>query len=396
MQQRAVPSTGPLGPEFLLQSQDGTMTLLTTSSTGTTGHPVMVTLNPYSTQLVDSLNRMMRTGHQQQPQQQQFYPELEQSEYSNSSANSATLNPQLVRLTATLRKKRCELGHPGPCRPATCGRQQQVNIHENTLQLAAAQSGGDAGRSSLLLDNSGRLPPAVNPAEVVFRAVSPHGHVYWEINPTKSEKKLQQQPGGTPNNNKSQHSTSSDENTNSDLQNLSDFSDDDHGAMCATRAHSEMSRQSSSRFSESRPLIYSSSSSNTSPGNSAASANEFMLRHHHGGGGGLVNEGAAVGHNKLPPRFSRGMGRPWNGGGPLVGTTMSPNYHEEVYAYAATDFSAGAAVNSAGGGSGAIPEQVQSQVQIRDCRAVPVSVKSKEYIMAKIADYTERHMNHQV
>jgi hypothetical protein len=44
MQQRAVPSAGPLGPEFLLQSQDGTMTLLTTSSIGAAGHPVMVTL----------------------------------------------------------------------------------------------------------------------------------------------------------------------------------------------------------------------------------------------------------------------------------------------------------------------------------------------------------------
>ena len=90
----------------------------------------------------------------------------------------------------------------------------------------------------------------------------------------------------------------------------------------------------------------------------------------------------------MAPRFSRGMGRPWNGSG-LAAATMSPNYHEEVYAYAATDFS-GPGNNSPGG---PIPEQLQSQVQIRDCRAVPVSVKSKEYIMAKIADYTERHMN---
>ena len=70
------------------------------------------------------------------------------------------------------------------------------------------------------------------------------------------------------------------------------------------------------------------------------------------------------------------MGRtPW--------ANASPNFHEEVYAYAATDFS----------GSNGVPEQVQSQVQIRDCKAVPVSVKSKEYIMAKIADYTERNSN---
>ena len=303
----------------------------------------------------------------------------QQSEYSNGgngSLSGGALNPQLARLTATLRKKRCELGHPGPCRPAICGGRTrgQVNIHENTLQLAET---------------------AVSPAEVVFRAVSPHGHVYWEINPTTNSTKgeHQHQPkgvgGGQPTtsaNNKSQHSTtSSEENTNSDLQNLSDFSDDDHGGVLTTaRAHSEMSRQSSSRFSESRPLIYSSSSASTSPGNSAASAAEFAAVRHHQGVH-MIETLAGGHHNKLQPRFSRGMGRPWNGA-----ATMSPNYHEEVYAYAATDF-------SGGNGTGPIiPEQVQSQVQIRDCRAVPVSVKSKEYIMAKIADYTERHMNHQV
>jgi hypothetical protein len=363
-------------PEFLIQSQDGTVTLLASSAgNGVTGQPVMVTLNPYSTQLVDSLNRMMRNTATQQQQHQ----ELDNTEYSNGSTHSTALNPQLARLTATLRKKRCELGHPGPCLPATCGgRHQQVNIHENTLPAAT------------LLTENGRLPPPVSPAEVVFRAVSPHGHVYWEINPTtKGDQKLQQQQQLAAANNKSQHSTtSSEENTNSDLQNLSDFSDDDHVVMGTnTRAHSEMSRQSSSRFSESRPLIYSSSSASTSPGNSASSAAEFAIRHN---GGGHINESIVMhqggNNNKLQPRFSRGMGRPWTG---TAAATMTPNYHEEVYAYAATDFSHG----GGGGGGQMIPEQVQSQVQIRDCRAVPVSVKSKEYIMAKIADYTERHMN---
>ena len=43
---------------------------------------------------------------------------------------------------------------------------------------------------------------------------------------------------------------------------------------------------------------------------------------------------------------------------------------EEVYAYAATDFS-----------------QAEPHMQVRP---LPTSVKSREYIMAKIADYTER------
>ena len=152
-----------------------------------------------------------------------------------------------------------------------------------------------------------------------------------------------------------------DENTNSDLQNISDFSDDDN------RAASEMSRQSSSRFSESRPLIYSSSAS-TSPGHSAASSD--LARH------AVINDAHFNTAGNSRAKFVRPTGRtPW--------ASASPNFQEEVYAYAATDFS----------GSNPVQEQVQSQVQIRDCKAVPVSVKSKEYIMAKIADYTERNSN---
>ena len=301
------------------------------------GQPVMVTLNPYSTQLVDNLNKMM--GSEQQ-----------EAVYDNA------MNPQLAKLTATLRKKvKCDLGHPGPCRQACFERaaqQQQVlpGVHH---------------------------PRSVNPEEVVFRAVSPHGHVYWEINPGEQVK--QQVVGGrrvTPATNKSQHSTSSSEDTttNSDLQNISDFSDDDNG-----RAASEMSRQSSSRFSESRPLIYSSSAS-TSPGHSAGTPAD-LVRHAVINDANL-NTGRSVG---LQPR-----GRPaghqirqqqgWNGSQlqqqqqgwhqPQVGI------QEEVYAYAATDFS-----------------QAEPHMQVRP---LPTSVKSREYIMAKIADYTERTAGNQV
>ena len=56
---------------------------------------------------------------------------------------------------------------------------------------------------------------------------------------------------------------------------------------------------------------------------------------------------------------------------PWVST--APGYQDEVYAYAATDFT--------------------GDQQIRDIQRIPVSVKSKDYIMAKIADYTERHAN---
>merc|ERR1712110_280305 len=164
-----------------------------------------------------------------------------------------------------------------------------------------------------------------DPSDVVFRAVSPHGHVYWEINPKQGhqhqQKQQQQQGHPQQQHGRSQNSSSSDENTHSDLQNISDLSDDDN------RAISEMSRQSSSRFSESRPLIYSSSSSSTSPGHSATPEQ--------------LQYNTRPGQPKLVAR---------------------PRYlQDEVYAYAATDF-------SSAGQSGLVTEQVQSQVQIRDCR----------------------------
>ena len=112
----------------MVQGQDGSMTLIQPNLYRTTfenGQPVMVTLNPYSTQLVDNLNKMM--GSEQE------------AIYNN------TMNPQLAKLTSTLRKKiRCDLGHPGPCRQACVERQQQAmaGIHH---------------------------PRAVNPEEVVFQ-----------------------------------------------------------------------------------------------------------------------------------------------------------------------------------------------------------------------------------
>ena len=68
----------------------------------------------------------------------------------------------------------------------------------------------------------------------------------------------------------------------------------------------------------------------------------------------------------------------WNQQQQQQGWQQQQQHHgiqEEVYAYAATDFS-------------------EPSAQVRDCRpGVPASVKSREYIMAKIADYTERTGN---
>jgi len=296
------PAAGPT----LMQTQDG--------------QPVMVTLNPYSTQLVDNINRMMPVNGQIQENVYQMY--------------GTAMNPQLAQLTATLRKKKCQGGHTGPCRhpPYT------FNIHENSL--------ADSG--IVTQDTVSSTPSGVPTSEVVFRAVSPHGHVYWEIDPTRPNK-MRVGPNKT---------HSSDEDTHNDMQNVSDLSDDDQ------RAASEMSRQSSSRFSESRPLIYSSSAS-TSPGHSAGEIPRHIL----------------VTDQQFQSMRSTWNSRQYPTAGRPVRTLTAPQAaSDDLYSYANTE--------------NMTNEQIQNQtnfIQIKDMKAVPVSVKSKEYIMAKIANYTERN-----
>jgi len=124
-------------------------------------------------------------------------------------------------------------------------------------------------------------------------------------------------------------------------------------------------------------LIYSSSAS-TSPGHSAGTPAD-LVRH------AVINDanfntgrGVQVG---LQPRGRAGhqirQQQAWNQQ-QQQGWQQQQQQHgiqEEVYAYAATDF---------------------SQAEPSNCRPVPASVKSREYIMAKIADYTERTIGNQV
>ena len=256
-----------------------------------------ITLNPYSTQLVDNINRMMAGGHIYQV---------------------AQLSPQLSQLTNTLKKKKCVGGHSGPC---------LHSLHSD----ASVRS--EADTESEILPSS----------EVVFRAVSPHGHVYWEIDPKRPNKVVggQAQP--------------SDEDTNNDLHNMSDFSEDDPRA-----AASDRSRQSSSRFSDSRPLINSSPCHLMSP-----------LPESHARFSSLQKV-----PGQLPvmtsPGFStrtRLVRQPGGGGGRMRG--------QQEQSEPSQDFRR--------------TEQLQQQVQIPDLRRIPVSVASSEYIMAKIQNHMADH-----
>ncbi len=44
---------------------------------------------------------------------------------------------------------------------------------------------------------------------------------------------------------------------------------------------------------------------------------------------------------------------------------------------------------SNGGGDASVSEQLQTQVQIRDLRSIPVNIKSNEYILAKIQSHLD-------
>ena len=75
--------------------------------------------------------------------------------------DSVYMSPHLVRLTNTLRskKKMCQGAHPDQM---VGGSNNLPNAHAGCANVEA------------------------NHDEVVFRAVSPHGHVYWEIDPSRN------------------------------------------------------------------------------------------------------------------------------------------------------------------------------------------------------------------
>jgi hypothetical protein len=356
-------------------------------------HPAHITLNPYSTQLVDNLNRMMAgqqqqqhiyhlAGHQQQPQ-------------------------QLLQLTNTLKKKKCLGGHPGPCHHShhTAGSSNRSHI-SFTPDAVSVRSSSDSARSEP--DTETDFVPANNntaAAEVVFRAVSPHGHVYWEIDP-KRPNKLSASDGQQLQGQQQQQlfllqqHHNSDSDTNNDMHNLSDFSEDDIGGnrggagavvLCGDRSGRQ---SSSSRFSDHRPLI----STHSSPGNNSSHLQQqlaalpenvlaSLVAQQHQQQQQLIQfsphrfNSLQKAQAQVPSGFSTrtrlGGGRSGTAGRMLRGS-MEAVHQQQQQQQQQQDTTA------------AIPEQVQQQVTIPDLRRIPVSVKSSEYIMAKIQSHMEQ------
>ena len=86
--------------------------------------------------------------------------------------DSVYMNPKLMQLTNTLRrgKKVCQGGHSPEERPCS------TFVDSSEANTMTSQPIPHQNDSTMLPES-----------EVVFRAVSPHGHVYWEIDPTRSQ-----------------------------------------------------------------------------------------------------------------------------------------------------------------------------------------------------------------
>ena len=235
-----------------------------------------------------------------------------------------------------MKKKKCLGGHPGPCHHRSQGHQGTATT-DSSVRSDSVTTQGEPETDTELLPGS---------AEVVFRAVSPHGHVYWEIDPKRPNKLAEQH---------------SDSDTNNDMHNMSDFSEEDG------RVASDRSRQSSSRFSDNRPLISGPGHPSLAPGHSSLAP---------------LPEHSASLIQFSPQRFSS--------------LHRSPSHQQEVGFSTRTRLGRHPRGGRPGGPEGGkeeehgIPEQVQQQVQIPDLRRINVSVKSSEYIMAKIQSHMEQ------
>ena len=87
--------------------------------------------------------------------------------------DSVYMNPKLMQLTNTLRrgKKVCQGGH----------------LSDEMADVSLAQMRRNHGNVSQQPQEHKNDSTMLPESEVVFRAVSPHGHVYWEIDPTRSQ-----------------------------------------------------------------------------------------------------------------------------------------------------------------------------------------------------------------
>ena len=116
-----------------------------------------ITLNPYSTQLVDNLNMMMPA------------PNSGSNSNNNSTSNSSA-STNSTSLGTPLTNNHQNLMSP-----------QLMNL-TNTLRTSSRNT-NPTSQQQILPPSTIHTENVPQNSEVVYRAVSPHGHVYWEIDP---------------------------------------------------------------------------------------------------------------------------------------------------------------------------------------------------------------------
>ena len=251
--------------------------------------------------------------------------------------------------------------------------------------------------------------PSHSEEDFVFRAVSPHGHVYWEIDPTRADKlKAEASP--------LHHH-----------QQLQQHQQQQPTELC-------MSRGSSSRFSDNYPLIGS-----FSPARSELESTTTILVNPFAdvqlisiNGDSLTNSPATLRpfndvrfsslrgnprqfrhlpppyqqHQHLGTRASSARGNRmkdtaaeklngsenWRiGCGTLTGNgSLGSSDGPSLTSVGSATSSTGSAVGTTTSGSASPTEQIQQQAQIKDLRSIPGSVKTSEYILAKIQNQVGR------
>ena len=269
---------------------------------------------------------------------------------------------------------------------------------------------GEAGQASVI-----NLDPMLN-GEVVYRAVSPHGHVYWEIDPN--------QVYGT-NNNRKPGQSMSEENvallvhhqpvvSPAGYQPHQQYLDEEEQSLLLHHHHQQQQQQQQHLLQqqgfagELRPLLFQSNAGNFQfqhcPSlddlNSdqvgshagrimlATSSSNNLLSHSVGTNSFLDNGTARSGafvrtganrfrhangntqqHSKRLTNAERQQ-QQQQAVSSVCGSLMAQQHqHQHQHQHA---------------GAGMVPEQLQTQVQIKDIKPIQVSVKSSEYIEAKI------------
>ena len=344
-----------------------------------------ITLNPYSSQLVDNINRMMM-----------HMPAAEVYEEGRSGGHvyQAAMSPQLSQLTNTLRKKKCLGLHPGPCHHNNhLNHHHRLHHHHNpdTTPNSSERSSVVNCEPDTETETVAAGSSSAAAADVVFRAVSPHGHVYWEIEPrrTGGGGRLAGDGSGRLNAAGGDHLQSDSSDTNNDIHNMSDLSEED-AKVLSDRASRHCS--GAGRFADHQRPAASAGGGHlatlpenplSSPTSSSPSLIQFSPAHHQFTS---LQRPASVSLQRPAPLAAISTA-----GSHATFSSSRPPRMRQVELALRAKLSSDAMAQEGAGHDAAILEQVQQQVTIPDLRRIPVHVKSSEYIMAKI----QTHMDQQ-